>query len=143
MHLRVNLKFLGAILVHPVRRQNFAGTGAPQILQHLRLCRMEIDIMWVLYSYVSASCMYRGWVWVYGQKWARVVVRWCMARKPSYYCCDRSLTAELRRLTRAGPHIPLLPPPAAISQSFCLPAIVGRCAITPPPKELPSNCDFS
>ena len=38
MHLRVNLKFLGAILVHPVRRQNFAGTGAPQILQHLRLC---------------------------------------------------------------------------------------------------------
>ena len=24
MHLRVNLKFLGAILVHPVRRQNFA-----------------------------------------------------------------------------------------------------------------------
>ena len=41
MHLRVNLKFLGAILVHPVRRQNFAGTGAPQILQHLRLCRID------------------------------------------------------------------------------------------------------
>ena len=41
MHLRVNLKFLGAILVHPVRRQNFAGTGAPQILQHLRLCHMQ------------------------------------------------------------------------------------------------------
>ena len=43
MHLRVNLKFLGAILVHPVRRQNFAGTGAPQILQHLRLCRIVRD----------------------------------------------------------------------------------------------------
>ena len=28
MHLRVKLKFLGATLVHPVRRQNFAGTGA-------------------------------------------------------------------------------------------------------------------
>ena len=28
MHLRINLKFLGEILVHPVRRQNFAGTGA-------------------------------------------------------------------------------------------------------------------
>ena len=38
MHLRVNLKFFGEILVHPVRRQNFAGTGAPYILQHLRLC---------------------------------------------------------------------------------------------------------
>ena len=25
MHLRLNMKFLGAILVHPVRRQNFAG----------------------------------------------------------------------------------------------------------------------
>ena len=29
MHLRVNLKIFGEILVHPVRRQNFAGTGAP------------------------------------------------------------------------------------------------------------------
>ena len=29
MHLRLKMKFLGAILVHPVRRQNFAGTGAP------------------------------------------------------------------------------------------------------------------
>ena len=38
MHLRVNLNFFGEILVHPVRRQNFAGTGAPYILQHLRLC---------------------------------------------------------------------------------------------------------
>ena len=28
---------------------------------------MEIDIMWVLYSYVSASCMYRGWVWCMGK----------------------------------------------------------------------------
>ena len=45
MHLRVNLKFLGAILVHPVRRQNFAGTGAPQILQHLRLCRNKIYVL--------------------------------------------------------------------------------------------------
>ena len=41
MHLRVKIKFLGAIFVHPVRRQNFAGTGAPYILQHLRLCRMR------------------------------------------------------------------------------------------------------
>ena len=41
MHLRVKIKFLGAILVQPVRRQNFAGTGAPYILQHLRLCRIS------------------------------------------------------------------------------------------------------
>ena len=27
-HLKLKMKFLGAILVHPVRRQNFAGTGA-------------------------------------------------------------------------------------------------------------------
>ena len=44
MHLRVNLKFFGEILVHPVRRQNFAGTGAPYILQHLRLCRKQFWI---------------------------------------------------------------------------------------------------
>ena len=43
MHLRVNLKFLGEILVHPVRRQNFAGTGAPYILQHLRLCHIGVS----------------------------------------------------------------------------------------------------
>jgi len=42
MHLRVKIKFLGAILVQPVRRQNFAGTGAPYILQHLRLCRKHV-----------------------------------------------------------------------------------------------------
>ena len=35
------MKFLGAILVHPVRRQNFAGTGAPYILQHRRLCHTK------------------------------------------------------------------------------------------------------
>ena len=28
---------------------------------------MEIDIMWVSHSYVSASCMYRGWVWCMGK----------------------------------------------------------------------------
>ena len=50
MHLRVNLKFLGAILVHPVRRQNFAGTGAPQILQHLRLCHI------IKYSMENCKC---------------------------------------------------------------------------------------
>ena len=41
MDLRLKMKFLGAILVHPVRRQNFAGTGAPYILQHLRLCHKQ------------------------------------------------------------------------------------------------------
>ena len=49
MHLRVKLKFLGAILVHPVRRQNFAGTGAPYILQHLRLCH-TLNILNVFFS---------------------------------------------------------------------------------------------
>ena len=44
MHLK--MKFLGAILVHPIRRQNFAGTGAPYILQHLRLCH-------ICYKYIS------------------------------------------------------------------------------------------
>ena len=68
---------------------------------------------------------------VYGQKWARVVVRWCMARKPSYYCCDRSLTAELRRLTRAGPHIPCHLQSFPISLlSFFAPIL---CCIFPPP----------
>ena len=37
---------------------------------------------------------------------ARVVVRWCIGRKLCYYWCDRSLTAELPQMTRAGPHIP-------------------------------------
>ena len=68
---------------------------------------------------------------MYGQKWARVVVRWCMARKPSYYCCDRSLTAELRRLTRAGPHIPCHLQSFPISLlSFFAPIL---CCIFPPP----------
>ena len=68
---------------------------------------------------------------VYEQKWARVVVRWCMARKPSYYCCDRSLTAELRRLTRAGPHIPCHLQSFPISLLSFFPPIL--CCIFPPP----------
>ena len=61
MHLRINLKFLGEILVHPVRRQNFAGTGAPQILQHLRLCHIcsdfnDIQIMRVIYICDQELC---------------------------------------------------------------------------------------
>ena len=93
--------------------------------------------MWVSHSRVSASYgfiihMYvQRMGMVYGQKWARVVVRWCMARKPSYYCCDRSLTAELRRLTRAGPHIPCHLQSFPISLlSFFAPIL---CCIFPPP----------
>ena len=37
MHLRLKMKFLGAILVHPVRCQNFCWQIAPLILQHPRL----------------------------------------------------------------------------------------------------------
>ena len=46
------MKFLGAILVHPVRRQNFAGTGAPYILQHLRLCH----ILYYIINYINHNC---------------------------------------------------------------------------------------
>ena len=60
MHLRVNLKFLGEILVHPVRRQNFAGTGAPYILQHLRLCHTRIFINTIKIETRACVCAREG-----------------------------------------------------------------------------------
>ena len=59
---------------------------------------------------------------------ARVVVRWCIGRKVCYYWCDRSLTAELPQMTRAGPHIPhrfsetstTFSPPSVLSVHFLL-----------------------
>ena len=71
MHLRVNLKIFGEILVHPVRRQNFAGTGAPYILQHLRLCHIRPGIEQTLISkeFVSfeTTSSLRAWKLLWSQ----------------------------------------------------------------------------
>ena len=56
------------------------------------------------------------------------MVRWCIGRKLCYYWCDRSLTAELPQMTRAGPHIPhrfsetstTFSPPSVLSVHFLL-----------------------
>ena len=64
MHLRLKMKFLGAILVHPVRRQNFAGK------MHLRFYNI-----WdcVIFSFIlprgyydelnQCKCIYPRWQW--------------------------------------------------------------------------------
>ena len=65
---------------------------------------------------------------------ARVVVRWCIGRKVCYYWCDRSLTAELPQMTRAGPHIPHSF--SETSTTFSLPP----CSFCPFPSPPPFFC---
>ena len=56
MHLRLKMKFLGAILVHPVRCQNFCWQIAPLILQHPRLWLIKNLVEnWEICTYAIVS----------------------------------------------------------------------------------------